>query len=130
MTFRGRGTAVGGASVRRQGEGGVGLRLQVGEGWLLPLWGFPPQRLPEAVGGGAGRHVGAGADGSRPPPLLADVRAVAREALPVTVTFDLGGLQEPRLLFDLQEGLGADQFVLLQFTERQVRESSPLELLE
>ena len=128
MAFGGGGAAVGGASVGRRREGGVGLGLQVGEGRLLPLGRLPPQRLPEAVGGGAGRHVGAGADGARSPPLLADVRAVAREALPVAVTFDLGGLQEPRLLFDLQEGLGADHFVLLQITKRQVRESAPLRL--
>ena len=47
----GGGAAVGGASVRLLEEEGVGLRLQVGSGRVLPLGKLTDQWLPDTLGG-------------------------------------------------------------------------------
>lgn len=98
VSVRGRGATVRGAGVR--GMGGEGLWFGVPGG--LYIWAVNGQGVQEFPGR-ARRYVRAGADGARSPPLLPDVGAAPREALPLLAASQLGrrGLVETRLLLHL-----------------------------
>lgn len=105
-SVRGGRAAVGGAGFWE--VGGDGLRLRGSE--RFPFGGFVAGRLGR-LDRRSGGQVRTSADGASPPALLADVRAVPGETLPVSGGFDLGRFQ-PRLLFDLQNWLeGADAYL-------------------